>query len=598
MPFMTVHASARQGKMETRPQRQPSLSSRPDPTPLVLATGLDEGQVADLLSPYGIRDVAQADANIQAMAGEPHTRHQLAEILRPMLEAVAETADPDQALNHWERLLSGGVTKSTFLDYVRSLPRMLDLLCAIFGNSDSFAFALIRDPMLIYWLAEQDVLSSAPSRKAMEKSLRGMLANLTATELKLETLRRFRRREMLRIGVRDLLRLADVPETTALLSDLASVLIDMAYRIVDADLKAQYGTPMHKNRQGRWVETGFAVIGMGKLGGHELNYSSDVDLLYTYESHHGDTGLKNGGRSGEKGSQGTGISNEEYFELLARHLTKALAESTHEGYVFRVDLRLRAEGSVGQLARSLEEYGRYYRTRGQVWERLALLKAWPVAGSIDVGKAFVRMVKPFVLERPKETSNLDGALAVIRDVRAVKDLIDAKMADRGHERRNVKLGVGGIREIEFLVQTIQVVGGRRLPEILDRGTLGSLARLRKAGILSAAQQVDLAGAYQFLRDVEHKLQMVHDLQTHALPDQYDELERCAIRMGYDGGHRTAAVKRFQADHATHTTVVHDLFRSFFENPKTSPLLKATLRAMGGRTSKRLIKTRRVQRKSY
>jgi glutamate-ammonia-ligase adenylyltransferase len=339
---------------------------------------------------------------------------------------------------------------------------------------------------------------------------------------------------------------------------------------------------MHKNRQGRWVETGFTVIGMGKLGGHELNYSSDVDVLYVCESHDGETRVTGSGRAKTKARIQAGMSNEEYFEILARQVTKVLTEQTQEGYVYRVDLRLRAEGSVGQLTRSLDEYATYYRTRGQVWERLALLKAWPVAGSMEVGKAFVRIVKPFVLTVSATKSNIDQLLAIVQDVRSVKERIDTKMADRGHERRNVKLGVGGIREIEFLVQTIQVLAGGCVPGIVDRGTLGSLARLRKAGILSAKQQTELTRAYLFLRDVEHKLQMVHDLQTHALPDQHDELERCAIRMGYKGESRSAALRQFQVDHAAHTTVVHDIFRSFFESPKTSTVLKATLRAMKAR----------------
>src|SRR3990167_111416 len=167
-----------------------------------------------------------------------------------------------------------------------------------------------------------------------------------------------------------------------------------------------------------------------------------------------------------------GISNEEYFEILSRELTKALVEQTREGYVFRVYLRLRAEGSVGQLARSLDDYKKYYSTRGVVWERLALLKAWPVAGSMDVGLAFLKIVKPFIFGPPKEMIDLSGALAIVQDVRGVKEMIDAKMADRGHERRNVKLGIGGIREIEFLVQTVQVIAGRRVTGLLDRSTLG------------------------------------------------------------------------------------------------------------------------------
>jgi len=555
------------------------LAARPDPTPIILASGLESGQVEAILQSYGLHRIQDADANLQSMAGDPHQRRQLADILPSLLEAIGKTADPDQALNHWERWLASGVSRSAVLEYLRSSPRMLDLVCAIFGNSDSLSFTLVRDPLLLYWLAEQHVLSIAPTRVGMEHTIRQQVGLVMATELKLDALRRFRRREMLRIGVRDLLRLADVKETTASLSDLASILIDEAYRIVDADLRARHGIPMHKNRQGRWVETGFTVIGMGKLGGHELNYSSDVDVLYVCESHEGETRPALTGRAKPKGPAQGGLSNEEYFELLARDLTKVLTEQTHEGFVYRVDLRLRAEGSVGQLTRSLGDYAKYYRTRGQVWERLSLLKAWPVAGSMEVGKAFVKLVKPFIFCSSTNKPDLAGALAIVRDVRAVKDLIDAKMADSGHERRNVKLGIGGIREIEFFVQTIQVLAGKRVPDLLDRSTLGALDRFVRRKLIAAKERDALRAAYVFLRDVEHKLQMVHDLQTHALPDQEDELERCSIRMGYDGADRPAALKQFQADHTAHRTVVHDIFRSFFEIPKTSPHFKATLRAM-------------------
>jgi glutamate-ammonia-ligase adenylyltransferase len=414
----------------------------------------------------------------------------------------------------------------------------------------------------------------------LKQALRKQLVRLTVKELKLAVLRRFRRREMLRIGVRDLLQLAKVPETTASLSDLAALLIEAAYEIVDADLGRQYGRPMHKNRQGRWIETGFAVMGMGKLGGQELNYSSDVDLIYVYASHEGETRTVST-RSAKPVA--AGISNEEYFEILSRELTKALSEQTREGYVFRVDLRLRAEGSVGQLARSVEDYRKYYFTRGRIWERLALLKAWPVAGSSDVGKAFLRNVRPFILGHGAGKSGLAGAMAVVEDVRTVKEMIDAKMADRGHEHRNVKLGTGGIREIEFLVQTIQVLAGRNDPALLHRSTVDSLKAFARKKLLSIKERDALCGAYLFLRDVEHKLQMVHDLQTHSLPDEVLELERCAIRSGYQGADRAIIAGRFQADYRSHTKVVHDLFRSFFYEGGASPLLQATLKAMGRRT---------------
>ncbi len=551
-------------------------SGGPDPTPVLLASKRNGELVRAILSAYGLRDFDLADRNLNAMAGDPLQRNRLAEILPMLLEAVSRTADPDQALNHWERLFAS-VSRASLLDYLRTWPRMLDLLCAIFGNSDALAFTLIRDPMLVYWLAEEDVLSRPPTRKGLERALRESIGHLTAKETKLDALRRFRRREMLRIGVRDLLKLATVPETTASLSDLACVLIHTAYEIIDADLRQQYGVPMHQAKTKQWVETGFTVIGMGKLGGHELNYSSDVDLIYLYEAHGGETRVLKGGRA--PAPPGVGISNEEYFEILARELTRVLSEPTREGHIFRVDLRLRAEGSIGQLARSLDEYQRYYAVRGQVWERLALLKAAPVAGSQAVGQAFLKMVRPFVLGVEGKLDH-DQAVAIVQDVRAVKDMIDAKMTDRGHGQRNVKLGTGGIREIEFFVQTIQVLAGRKVPVLLDRSTLGSLDRLARKKLLSIKERDALTAAYLFLRDVEHKLQMVHDLQTHSLPTETDELERCAIRMGYGAEDRTNAVESFQADHQRHTEMVHRTFQSFFVEPKISPLFKATLRTIG------------------
>jgi glutamate-ammonia-ligase adenylyltransferase len=542
---------------------------------VLLAAKRSAEEVGAILSAFGLHDVDQADRNLEAMAGDPHQRRQLAEILPILLETISRTADPDQALNHWERLL-GSVARTSFLEYLRTSPRMQELLSAIFGNSDALAFTLIRDPTLVYWLAEENVLSKPSTRKGIEDALRKKIGHLTTKELKLDALRRLRRREMLRIGVRDLLRLAAVPETTAALSDLASLLIHAAYEIVDADLRRQYGVPMHKNRQGRWVETGFSVIGMGKLGGHELNYSSDVDLIYVYESHEGETRLPAGHAAGRPAA--VGISNEEYFEILSREVTKALVEPTREGYIFRVDLRLRAEGSVGQLARSLDDYKKYYFTRGQVWERLALLKASPVAGSNAVGNTFLKIVKPFIFGRVEQKVDLAGALAVVREVRAVKEMIDTKMADRGHERRNVKLGTGGIREIEFLVQTVQVLAGKRMSALLDRNTLGALDRFASRKLISAGARDDLAAAYLFLRDVEHKLQMVHELQTHALPESETELERCAIRAGYGTEDRGKSTTQFLADHRRHTDVVNRMFRSLFAEPDTSPILKATLQA--------------------
>ncbi len=580
-PSMTHRSPVRPRSITGR--AGPRGASRRNPAPLLLAPGLSAEDAAELLTPFGFQDIKRADANIQAMAGEPRSRELLARILGELLASVGESADPDQALNHWERFLQAGINRAQVFDYLAGSPRMLHLLCSIFGNSDSLAQTLIRDPLLIYWLAEERALTRRPSRLGLERALQATLANVTAVELKLEALRRFRRREMLRIGVRDLLRLADVPEITTTLSDLACVLIQSAYEIVEADLQRQYGMPMHWDK-GRLVETGFAVVAMGKLGGGELNFSSDVDLIYVYASDEGETHLSHQPFDQTQGrlsdiSHRPSIPNEEYFELLARRLSRALTEPTHEGYVFRVDLRLRAEGSVGRLARPLGGYQRYYRTRGQGWERLALLKAWPVAGARSVGRAFIRMVEPFMFGLPSGQAESRVASDVIEQVKAIKELIDDKMASRGHERRNVKLGTGGIREIEFMVQVVQVLCGGRLAGIRDRSTMGALARFGRYGLLSAGERAALAKAYLFLRNVEHKLQMVHDLQTHALPETPDELTRCAIRLGYSPRDRCAAMRRFVADYRRHTALVHRMFRALFYSPNRSSLLRAALRKM-------------------
>jgi glutamate-ammonia-ligase adenylyltransferase len=536
---------------------------RPDPAPLLLASDLPQAEAAALLAAYGLTDFKRADANLQAMAGEPATRKALAGFLGELLTALAGTADPDQGLNHWERFLQAGLNRGRALDYLGGHPRMLHLLCTIFGNSPAMAQTLIRDPLLMYWLAEQSVMTRRPSREMLAASLRMMLANVRMTERKLGGLRRFCRRETLRIGVRDLLKLASVPETTAALTDLAHVLIQAAYEIADAGLREQFGRPMHRNRSGQAVETGFAVIAMGKLGGGELNFSSDVDLLYVYGADGGATAPapRSGGRS---------VSNEEYFERLSREVTRALADPAPEGHVFRVDLRLRAEGTSGQLARSLDRYEQYYRTRGEQWERMALLKAWPVAGSMEVGQAFLKRIHPFVFEG----NGRHDPVSVLAQVKTVKDMIDSKMAGRGQERRNVKLGHGGIREIEFIVQAAQILLGARMPEVRDRSTLGALEKLGRKRLLSVKDRQALERAYVFLRDVEHKLQMVHDLQTHAIPESPDELARCAIRLGYPAADRRVAGRKFLADHRRHTGEVNRIFKSLFGAPARSSFVKA------------------------
>ncbi len=543
-------------------------SGRSDVRRVLLASDLGSQEVAALLKPHGLADISRADANLQAMAGDPRSRQLLASILPELLNEIGRTADPDQALDHWELFLQR-VNRAQLFAYLSSVPSMLYLLCAMFGNSPFLASTLIRDPLLVYWLAEEQVLARGASRRELERTLQSILTNLRATELKLDALRRFKRREMLRIGVRDLLRLADVAETTAALSDLAGVLIQAAYEIVDHDLRRRHGVPSHRDQNGKTVETGFAVMAMGKLGGNELNYSSDVDLLYVYA----DEGRT---RTPEGAPSQRAISNEEYFEYLARDLTRALSEPTQEGYVFRVDLRLRPEGTVGRLARSLAEYERYYQTRGRPWERLALLKAWPVAGSGEVGRRFLRLVHPFIFLSNGHPAGAEAS-GLLREVKAIKGMIDERMASRGHQQRNVKLGIGGIREVEFVVQALQVLLGHHVPEVCERNTIHALEKLARHRILSAPDSTALSVAYTFLRDVEHKLQMVHDLQTHSLPAKVEEIRKCALRLGYRRRGRRDPSALLLADHRRHTRHVHQIFQRLFDPSPRGQLLAPIVR---------------------
>lgn len=522
---------------------------RVDPTPLLLSPSLAPAEVSKLLSPYGIQNPQQADANLQAMAGDPQTRQLLANILGKLLTYIAETADPDQALNEWERYLQSGIHGSQLFAYFAQAPKMLHLLCVVFGNSPAMAHTFMRDPLVIYWLDEQKVLRRQGVRQDIEEELRMTLATFTTSDLKLDALRRFRRREFLRIGVRDLLRLAKIPETVSSLSDLAALTIHAAYEIVDTEMKQRYGVPMHRDRSGRMVETDFVVIGMGKLGGGELNYSSDVDLMYVYNSEDGETRTTR---------EQTSVPNVVYFEYLARDLTRVLSETTQEGSLFRVDLRLRPEGEVGALTRSLSDYVRYYETRGRVWERLALLKARPVAGSDKLGGTFLDSVQPFVLGSGDAAES-----AVVMGVLALHTQIQARMMRQGETHRNVKLGSGGIREIEFIVQALQLQHIKGYPTLFERSTLQALIRLTNMKLLESDVSDFLTEAYVFLRDIEHKLQMVDELQTHTLPSNQEEVAKCAIRLGYQKDSPELTASPLLDDYRRHAEVVRQIFDRLF-----------------------------------
>jgi glutamate-ammonia-ligase adenylyltransferase len=347
------------------------------------------------------------------------------------------------------------------------------------------------------------------------------------------TLRRHRQREFVRIGGRDLLGLASIDETVREITALAEGAIEAAVTSVRARLADEWGDAVIDGRP-----AGFAVLGMGKLGGEELNYSSDVDLVYVYE------------RDGELAG---GRTLREFFSRLAEEVTRALGEVTAEGFCFRVDLRLRPGGGEGPVAVSLPAALAYYETWGQTWERAVWLKARPVAGTLTLGDALNEELRPFVHRR-----FLD--FATLEDLKHMKSRVDASLRGPDAAARDVKLGRGGIREIEFFVQAQQLVHGGKDPRLHVRGTLPALGALGAAGYVEPALADRLAVAYRFLRNVEHKLQMVHERRTQLLPRAASETAALARRLGYAG---PAAADAFLADHAAHTGAVHDAFDALF-----------------------------------
>ena len=516
---------------------------------LLLSPELDPSQVVRILEPYGFKDCHKADANLQGMAGDPGSRQQLAVILQDLLAAVADTADPDQALNEWDRFLDVCGNRLQLFKYFAQVPHILHVVSTVFGNSPALSQVFIRDPLLVYWVNNEQVLRSRPTRLHLQTDLERTLDNLQARERKLDAIRRFFRREMLRIGVRDLVRVADVTESVDALSNLAEVVIQSVYTVILHDFHLRYGFPHTGFDRSYSAHGDFVVLAMGKLGGKELNYSSDVDLVYLCQSMDGQTKCPSGGES---------IANGMFFHLLAQEFTNALSVATTEGFLFRVDLRLRPEGAVGPMVTSVADAVRYYETRGREWERLAFLKARPIVGNLDLGRRFLRKLRPFIMGNSQQVPQV-----IVGTIHSLRAQIHTKIYRRGEEHRNVKLSPGGIRDIEWITQGLQLIHCQQYPRMLEKNTLKALRRLTSENILNSDQECRLRHAYVFFRDVEHKLQMEHDLQTHLLPSDPDDLRRCAIRMGYSRDPLGVYVDRFLSDYLEHLAQVQLLLQRIF-----------------------------------
>ena len=456
-----------------------------------------------------------------------------------MLAELSGAPDPDMALNNLERLAAQG-DRGVFLRTLAAHPGAIHLVARLGGTSQFLADTLRRYPQLLAWLLEPRTMRQWLGDE-LEAGLSTSLAPFTRREARWNALRRFKYRQLLRIGSRDILGDADLTVTTEELSRLADVCLAAACRWAEEALEPLYGAP----RAPDGSRAGLAVIGMGKLGGDELNYSSDIDLIFVY----GDDGETAGGTQGS-------IPNGQYFAEAAKAVVAAVESVTDEGYAFRVDLRLRPEGRSGALILSLDGYRAYFADRAELWERQALIKGRFCAGDAAVAARFFELVRPFVFR-----AGLDAG--IVDEVRRMKQEIDRAQRAKGGERRNVKLGRGGIREVEFLVQALQLLYAGDDPWLRGGNTLRTLFRLTERGYLAPALGRALGDALVFLRTVEHRLQILHEFQTHTLPEEPRALGLLARRMGIALA-PDAARRRFLADYRRVTDAVHAAFRDFFD----------------------------------
>ncbi len=451
----------------------------------------------------------------------PQGRARVAEWLSGIRRTVAGKAIASLVEDHARlaSLLGGIAETSPYLwDLVRADPARL--LRLISGDADLALTALL--------VTARDTAAAA---------------NGTAELMRI--LRRAKAEAALLIALADIGGVWPVARVTAALTDVAEMALGAAVRHLLGEAKAR-GKLAFADPQSPAAGSGYVVLAMGKMGGHELNFSSDIDLMVFFDP--------------AISSLAPNVEASPFYVRMTRELVKLLQQRTADGYVFRVDLRLRPDPSSTQIAISTEAALDYYESRGQNWERAALIKARPCAGDVAAGERLIRELAPFVWRK-----YLD--YAAVADIHAMKQEIHAY---RGHgeiavEGHNIKLGRGGIREIEFFVQTQQLIAGGRHSQLRGRGTVATLAELAAGGWIDAAARDELTSAYDFLRRVEHRLQMLADEQTHTLPADREALGALACFLGFKSRDDFAAAL------LTHLRAVEKHYIKLFE---TAPTLLA------------------------
>lgn len=455
-------------------------------------------------------------------------------------DALTRCANPQRAGFYGRQLLL--TEAATTLRHANK--EQARILAALFSGSQALSELLIARPTLLLSTLNPELLKNPRQFQGLHADVDKWL--LTALAEKdyagaLRQTRHFKQQEMLRIAARDLARLGHITEIIQEISNAADICLAAVYKILWQQFTLRYGTPWHLDVNGKWQRTEFCVFGLGKLGGQELNYSSDVDVIFVYA----EEGYVFRSQP-RKSETGKGMSNHQFFTRIAKEYVAEVSRLTDAGALFRVDVRLRPEGDSGPLVRSLPSYENYYAQWGQTWERMMLIKARCIAGPAALGNEFMEMIQPFRYPRSIGERTL-------KEISAMKERIETEIVRSGEMERNVKLGYGGIREIEFIVQTHQILQAGRNPFLQCSQTLPSLQNLARYDLISCGDAVHLTEAYCFLRDVEHRLQMENNLQIHTIPFDRKARAQLAGLMG------SGSLKKFEQHYAHHTKRVRGIY---------------------------------------
>ncbi|MCC6546089.1 bifunctional [glutamate--ammonia ligase]-adenylyl-L-tyrosine phosphorylase/[glutamate--ammonia-ligase] adenylyltransferase [Candidatus Sumerlaeota bacterium] len=452
-----------------------------------------------------MEDIAAPDAAMQGAA--------------LMLHAIRFTADPSMALRNLDRYLRScdpGARKE--LQRLQDNAEHRHFLCSLFAFSDYLSEIVISHREFLPWAMTKGKLNREKKLEQYRSDARQWVANVEGRARRRAALTRFKKRELLRIGIRDLLELGATEPLCRELSNLAQAILEVSYNDVRGDLVARFGEPVSEIDG---APSEYCIYAMGKFGAGELNFSSDVDLIFLYD----DEGLTSGSPEGVATSAGRQITNHEFFNRLSREIIQYQSDHNEEGFLFRVDARLRPEGADGPLARGKSAFAAYLGSGAALWEKIAYLKARFVVGDVKLGESLDVYIQQFVF-MDNEPSEL------FPEVARLKRRIDHDALTHETRALDIKRGTGGIREIEFIVAGLQLLHGQTMPEFRIRQTLDAMDLLAQKGLMERAVAVRLEEAYHLFRRIEHTLQMMHESQTHRMPDDEVGRRAMALRCGF------------------------------------------------------------------